>query len=87
MMSSISPKEEQPNSRAKKSFKTLYDESMASLQTDGLSSCLDHPGLMRSDTDLLPARDGIKTKKRCPIRHQDRVRWDNDGNDGSILDI
>ena len=38
MMSSISPCEKQPDSKAKKSWKSLYDESMASLRTEGLSS-------------------------------------------------
>ena len=38
MMSSISPREEQTSSKAKKSWKSLYDERMASLQTEGLSS-------------------------------------------------
>ena len=40
MMSSISPSEEQPGSKAKKSWKSLYDERMASLRTEGLSSDL-----------------------------------------------
>ena len=43
MMSSISPSEEQPGSKAKKSWKSLYDERMASLRTEGLSSSYDHP--------------------------------------------
>ena len=43
MMSSISPSEEQPSSKAKKSWKSLYDERMASLRTEGLSSSYDHP--------------------------------------------
>ena len=38
MMSSISPSEEETGSKAKKSWKFLYDERMASLQTEGLSS-------------------------------------------------
>ena len=38
MMSSISRSEEQTGSKAKKSWKSLYDERMASLQTEGLSS-------------------------------------------------
>ena len=42
MMSSISPSEEQTGSKAKKSWKSLYDECMASLQFEGLSSSHDH---------------------------------------------
>ena len=38
MMSSISPSEDQTGSKAKFRLKSLYDERMASLQTDGLSS-------------------------------------------------
>ena len=45
MMSSISPSEEQLGSKAKKSWKSLYDERMASLRTEGLSSSYDHPEL------------------------------------------
>ena len=43
MMSSISPSEELPGSKAKKSWKSLYDERIASLRTEGLSSGNDHP--------------------------------------------
>ena len=42
-VSSISPSEEQTSSKAKKSWKSLYEERMASLQTEGLSSTYDHP--------------------------------------------
>ena len=38
MMSVISPSEKQTGSKAKKSWKSLYDERMASLQTEALSS-------------------------------------------------
>ena len=38
MLSSISPSEEQTGLKAKKSWKSLYDEVMVSLQTEGLSS-------------------------------------------------
>ena len=55
MMSSINPKEELSSSSTKKSFKTLYDEHMISLQTDGLTSGFDHLGLMHSDTDVTPS--------------------------------
>ena len=44
MMSSISPSEEQPGSKAKKSWKSLYDERMASLGTEGLSSSYNPSG-------------------------------------------
>ena len=54
MMSSISPRDEQPSSKAKRSFKTRYDERMASLRTDGLSSGYDGPGLVHSDMDFTP---------------------------------
>ena len=40
-MKSISPREEQPSSRAKRSFKTMYDERMTSLRTDGLDCPLE----------------------------------------------
>ena len=52
MMSSINSREEQWSSGAKMSFKTFTDERMASLRTDGLSSSLDHTGLMHSQTDI-----------------------------------
>ena len=70
MISSISPREDQPSSKAGKSFKTLYDERRTSLRTDGLSSGFDHPGLMHSDF----ARDRRRVKKRCPSRQQDRCQ-------------
>ena len=52
MISSVSPREEQPGSTAKRSFKRMYDERMASLRIDGLSSGIDHPGLVHSDVDF-----------------------------------
>ena len=55
MMSSINPREEQDSSKARKSFNTMYDERMASLRTDGLSSGFDQPGLIHSDTDFTPS--------------------------------
>ena len=63
MMSTISPREEKSSSRAKKCFKKLYDERMMSLRTDGLSSGLDHPGIMHSDTDFTPSPRQEKNKK------------------------
>ena len=52
MMSSISPSEEQTSSKAKKSWKSLYDELMASLQTEGLSSNYDYPEIAHPDVDF-----------------------------------
>ena len=52
MMSRISPMEEQPSSKARKSFKTY-----------GLSSGFDHPVLMHSDTDFKPSPRMEKSKK------------------------
>ena len=57
MMSSISPREKQPSLRAKRSFKTMYDERMRSLRTDGLSSGYDGLGLMHSEWNSHLARD------------------------------
>ena len=63
MMSSVSPREEQSISRAKKSLKTSNDEHMISVQTEGLSSGFDHPGLMHSDTDFTLSARKEKNKK------------------------
>ena len=52
MISSTSPSEEQTSSKAKKSWKFLYDERMASLQAEGLSSNYDHPEIAHLDVDL-----------------------------------
>ena len=71
MMSRISPREEQLSSKASKSFNTMYDERMAPLRTDGLSSVFDHPGLMHSDTDFKPNPRQEKIKKamsNSPLR-------------------
>ena len=54
MMSSISPREEQTSSKAKKSWKSLYDERMVSLQTVGLSSSYEHPEITNSDVVFTP---------------------------------
>ena len=72
MMSSISLREEQPSSKARKSFKTFYNECMTSLRTDGLSSGYDHPGLMHSERTSHLVRDRKNVRKRCPIRHEDQ---------------
>ena len=63
MMSSISPREEQPSSKAKRSVRTMYDERMRSLQTDGLSSGYDGLGLMHSDMDLTSSPIQERSKK------------------------
>ena len=63
MMSSVSPREGQPSSKAKRSFKTMYDERMRSLRTDGLSSGYDSPGLMHSEMDLTLNPRQEKSKK------------------------
>ena len=52
MMSSLSPSEEQTSSKAKKNWKSLYDERMASLQIEGLSSSYDHPEIAHPDVDI-----------------------------------
>ena len=54
-MSSISPRKEETSSKAKKSWKSLYDERMGSLQTEGLSSSFDHPEISHSDVDFTPS--------------------------------
>ena len=63
MMSSISPREEQTSSKAKKSWKSLYDGRMASLQTEGLSSSYDHLEIALSDVDFTPSPRNDKSKK------------------------
>ena len=62
-MKSIGPREEQPSSKAKRSFKTMYDERMTSLRTDGLSSGDDSPTLMHSDMGFFPIPRQEKSKK------------------------
>ena len=63
MMSGISPKKEQTSSKAKKSGKSLYDERMASLQTEGLSSSYDHPEIAHPNVDFTPCPRNVKSKK------------------------
>ena len=63
MMSSISHREEQTSSKAKKSWKSVYDERMASLQTEGISSSYDHPEIAHSDVDFTPCPRNDKSKK------------------------
>ena len=63
MMSSISPSEKQTGSKAKKSWKSLYDERMASLQTESLSSNYDHPEIAHPDVNFTPCLRDDKSRK------------------------
>ena len=63
LMSTISPREEQPSSKAKRNFKTMYDERMTTLRTDELSSGYDGPGLVHSDMDFTHSPRQEKSKK------------------------
>ena len=60
---SISPSEEQTGSKAKKSWKSLYDERMASLRTGGLSSSYDHPEITHPDVDCTPCPRNDMSRK------------------------
>ena len=63
MMSSISPSEQQPGSKAKKSWKSLYDERMASLPTVGLTSSYDYPEITHPDVNFTPCpRNDVSRK-------------------------
>ena len=63
MMSSISPSEEQPGSKAKKSWKSLYNERMASLPTVGLTSSYDYPETSHPDVNFTPCPRNDKNGK------------------------
>ena len=63
MMLSIIPSEEQPGSKAKKSWKSLYDERMASLRTEGLSSSYDHPEITHPDVNFTPCPRNDMSRK------------------------
>ena len=63
MISSISPSEEQPGSKAKKSWKSLYDERMASLRTEGLSSSYDYPEITHPDVNFTPCPRNEMSRK------------------------
>ena len=54
MISSMSPGEEQTFSKAKKSWKSLYDERVTSLQAGGLSSSYDQPEITHPDVNFTP---------------------------------
>ena len=71
MMSSMTPSEEQTDSKAKKRWKSLYDERMASLQAEGLSSSYDQPEITHPDVSFkpFPKNDtGRKASTASPIR-------------------
>ena len=63
MMSSISPSEEQTGSKAKKSWKSLYDERMASLPSVGLTSSHDYPEIAHPDVNFTPCPRNDKNRK------------------------
>ena len=63
MMSSISPSEERPGSKAKKSWKSLYDERMASIRTEGLSSSYDYPEITHPDVNFTPCPRNDMSRK------------------------
>ena len=73
MMSNISPSEEQTGSKAKQSWKSLYDERMVSLKTDGLSSSYDQPEITNPDVDFTPclrtdmSRKALSTSPTRPM--------------------
>ena len=73
MMSSISPSEVQTGSKAKKSWKSLYDERMASLKTEGLSTSYDHPEITQPDMNFTPcprndmSRTALSTSPARPM--------------------
>ena len=67
MMSSISPSEEQPGSKAKKSWRSLYDERMASLPTVGLTSSYDYPETSHPDVDFTPCPRNGKSSKASSV--------------------
>ena len=63
MMSSISPSEEKTGSKAKKSWKSLNDERMASLQNESLSSGYDHMETTHPDVDFTPCPRNDMSRK------------------------
>ena len=67
MMSSISPSEEQTGSKAKKSWKSLYDERMASLRTEDLSSSYDHPKITHPDVNFTPCPRTDMSRKASSV--------------------
>ena len=67
MMSSISPSEEQPGSKAKKSWRSLYDERMASLPTVDLTSSYDYPETSHPGVDFTPCPRNRKSSKASSV--------------------
>ena len=63
MMSSISPSEEQTGSKAKKSWKSLYDERMAPLPPVGLTSSDDYPEITHPDVNFTPCPRNDMSRK------------------------
>ena len=63
MMSSMSPSEEQAVSKAKKSWKSFYDERMASLHAEGPSSSYDQPEI----TNATPCPRNDMSKKASSV--------------------
>ena len=63
MMSSISPSEEQPGSKAKNSWKSLYDERMASLPTVGITSSYDYLEIAHPDVNFTPCPRNDMSRK------------------------
>ena len=57
------PSEEQLGSKAKKSWKSLYDERMASLRTEGLSSSYDYPEITHPDVNFTPCPRNDRSRK------------------------
>ena len=62
MMSSICPSEEQTGSKAKKIWKSLYDERMASLRTE-VTSSYDHPEITHPDVNFTPCPRNDMSRK------------------------
>ena len=67
MMSSMSPGKEQTFSKAKKSWKSLYDERMASLPTVGLTSSDDYPEITHPDVNFTPCPRNEKSRKASSV--------------------
>ena len=73
MISSISPSEEQTGSKAEKSRKSLYEDRMASLRTEGLSTSYDQSEITHPDDDFTPCpridmrRKALSTSPTSPL--------------------
>ena len=85
MMSSISPSDEQAVSKAKRSWKSLYDERMVSLQAEGLPSSYDHPEITHPDVNFHTVpKERHEQEGVVRLTYQAHVGWDNDG---SVLHV